>query len=371
MTDGGRGAGPGPGTRIESGLVPEARRLHRESFVFDGHNDLALRILDGEDPSERTEGGHLDLPRMREGGLDGGIFAVWVPPGSEDPLGRVLEGVEELHRFLSDTPGIRPVLRTSDLEAARAGGEVAAVVGVEGGYGVRSPDDVTRLHAAGVRCLTLTWSSPTAWADAAGAPPRHGGLTRTGRAVVRRLEELGVLVDVSHASDEAARQVLEVAEAPVVASHSGFRAVARHPRNLPDALLEALAATGGVVGVNFFPAYLDEGYGRRFEDLRDRSGRALFTPDGRRALEEAAENLPPVGLDRVAAHVRHGVEVAGEAHVGLGSDFDGVPVLPEGMEDVRDLPRVTAALVREGLSPGTIRGVLGDNFLRVLREVLS
>lgn len=347
-----------------------AAALHRDAFVFDGHNDLVLRLLEGEDPARPTGRGHLDLPRMEAGGLDGGIFAVWVDPGSEDPLAETLRGLRTLGAFLRDADGVRPVLTSADLGAARQAGEVAAVMGVEGAYGV--VDDlgaVDRMHAAGARCVTLTWSEPTAWADAAGTEPVHGGLTPFGGRVVERLQELGVLVDVSHASDRTALDVLERARRPVVASHSGCRSVARHPRNLPDRVLEALADGGGLAGVIFFPGYLDAAHGRPFDRLRE-EGVDVLSPEGCEALAAATRDLPPVGLDAVARHVEHAVDAAGPDAVGLGSDFDGAPSLPEGMDDVADLPRLTERLAARGMEPDTLRAVLGGNFARVLDEAL-
>ena len=350
-----------------AGGATDARSLH----VFDGHNDLALRVLEGEDPAGRLEGGHLDLPRAREGGLDGGIFAVWVEPGGDDPLGRTLRGVERLTAWLDAAPGVRPVLRAADLARAEEVGDLAAVVGVEGGYGIR--DDLRaadRLFEFGVRCLTLAWMEPTDWIDAAGAPPRHGGLTGFGARLVDRLQELGIVVDVSHASDRATARVLERAEGPVLASHSGARTVADHPRNLPDELLEAVAASGGAVGVNFFPGYLDGAYGDRFEAFRRGAGPDAFTPEGREALEREVEDLPPVGVGRIVRHLEHVRSVAGTGSAALGSDFDGAPTLPEGMRDVRDLPVLTERLVAAGWLEGDVRVVLGGSLRRVLEELL-
>lgn len=361
----------GPAGGPPRGAGADARALHRDARVLDGHNDLALRILEGDDPADRLEGGHLDLPRAREGGLDGGIFAVWVDPESDDPLGETLRGVEALTGWLDAAEGVRPVLRASDLERADRAGELAAVVGVEGGYGIRGDlRAADRLFEFGVRCLTLTWMEPTGWADAAGAPPRHGGLTRFGARLVDRLQELGIVVDVSHASDRATARVLERAEGPVLASHSGARAVAGHPRNLPDELLEGIAASGGLVGVVFFPGYLDAAYGSRFEPFRRGSGPDVFTPRGREALEGEVADLPPVGLDRIVRHLEHARSVGGIRSVGLGSDFDGAPTLPEGMRDVRDLPRLTGLLVDAGWSEAEVRAVLGGNLLRLLEALL-
>jgi len=340
------------------------------SFVFDGHNDLALRILDGEDPSGSLPGGHLDLPRMRRAGLDGGVFAVWIAPTGPDPLERTLRGLRALRRWLEAGEGVRPVLDASDLGTARRAGEVAAVMGVEGGYGI--VDDlgaVDRLHEAGMRCLTLTWTLPTAWADAAGAPARHGGITPFGARVVQRLQERGVAVDLSHASDATVRDVLARTERPVIASHSSVRAIADHPRNLPDALLRGIAGSGGVVGVNFFPGFLDEEYARVWERVRRELGSRAFGPGGRRAL--ARERPPPVGVERLAEHVEHALRVAGPEAVGLGSDFDGIPALPDGISDVTDLPRLARVLEERGLDRETLEAVLGGNFRRLFLRLLG
>lgn len=352
--------------------VTRLRELHHEAFVFDGHNDLALRLLAGEDPSGRLQGGHLDLPRMREGGFDGGIFAVWSDPDADRPLADALDGVARLRTFLEETPGMRLVLTSEDLEAAA--GEVAALIGVEGAYGVEEPSDVDRLYDAGARCLTLTWMAHTPWADASGLPPAHGGLTDAGRRILARAERLGMVADISHSSDATARDVLRAAQRPVIASHSGVRAVADHNRNLPDDLLEELAARGGVLGVNFFSAYLDEDFSRGYEAIRVRLEREgaddAFQP--RSALGRAvAAELKPVPFGRLLEHFRRAIAVAGPEHVGLGSDFDGVLATPEGLDDVCDLPKITAGLAEDGLSDEELRSVLGGNFRRVLSDVLS
>ncbi|MFO7586928.1 MAG: dipeptidase [Gemmatimonadota bacterium] len=352
----------------------EALRLHRDVFVFDGHNDLAPRLFEGESLEDRGGRGHLDLARMRRGGLDGGIFAVWIDPDRPEPLRRALEGLERLTRILEDHPGVRVVRDADDLRAARREGRIAVVPGVEGGYGIVDRlQAVARLHEAGMRCLTLAWMRPTAWIDAAGADPVHGGLTAFGRRVVERLASLGVVIDVSHASDAATAEVIDVARVlgvPVAASHSGVRAVADHPRNLPDGLLEAVAATEGIVGINFFSAYLDAAYGRGFRALQERAG-----PEGAWDMEAlaraCARELAPVPFSRILEHAEHALRVAGAEHVGLGSDFDGVAALPEGMRDAGDLPRLTAGLAALGFDAPALEAFLGAAWLRVLSAVLS
>lgn len=357
--------------------VTRLNQLHHDAFVFDGHNDLALRLLAGEDPSGRLQGGHLDLPRMREGGFDGGIFAVWSDPDADRPLHDVLDGVARLRVFLEETPGMRLVLTADDLEAAAAAsgsGDVAALIGVEGAYGVEEPSDVDRLYDAGARCLTLTWMAHTPWADASGLPPAHGGLTDVGRRILARAEKLGMVADISHSSDATARDVLRAAQRPVIASHSDVRAVADHHRNLSDDLLEELAARGGVLGVNFFSAYLDESFSRGYEAVRERLEREgaddAFQPRSELGRAVAAE-LKPVPFSRLLEHFRRAIAVAGPEHVGLGSDFDGVLATPEGLDDVRDLPKITAGLAEHGLTDEELRSVLGGNFRRVLSSVLS
>ncbi|MFQ5889998.1 MAG: dipeptidase [Gemmatimonadota bacterium] len=352
-------------------MTPEqALRLHHEAFLFDGHNDVAWYLFEGDDVAGRRGRGHLDLPRMREGGFDGGIFAVWIDPNLPHPLERSLEGVERLHAFLQDTPGFRPVLAPADVTAAERRGEVAALIGVEGGYGIT--DDLSalnRLHRAGMRCLTLAWMAPTAWADASGTAPAHDGLSAFGLRVVERLQELGVVIDVSHASDRAVQQVLERADVPIAATHSGVRAVADHHRNLPDALVERLAAADGVIGINFFSAYLDSRFAREFEELRRRL--AGDGPADHETLDRAAGELRPAPLERLLEHIEHAARVAGWEHVGLGSDFDGVASLPDGLRDARDLPRITTALAERGADEASLRALLGENFRRLLETVLA
>ncbi|MFW6192228.1 MAG: dipeptidase [Gemmatimonadota bacterium] len=352
-----------------SDVDPDA--LHRSSFVFDGHNDLALRILEGDDPAGPLEGGHLDVPRMRAGGFDGGVFAVWMDPSADELPERTRAAVRRVRGWVERTDGVRLVLRAGDLAPAKDDDGIAVVLGVEGGYAIG--DDASAVDAlfeAGVRCLTLTWMEPTGWADAAGAEPRHGGLAPPGRDVVARLEALGVAVDLSHAADTTVRDVLDVMAGPPLVSHSGLRALADHPRNLPDELLVEVAGRGGVLGVNFFPGYLDEATGRAFEALRREVGVGALGEVGRDRLAGADGTTPSVGLERVVDHLEHALSVAGSGAVGLGSDFDGVPVLPDGLPDVAALPALTSLLLGRGIPAATVRGVLGGNLRRLFRQVL-
>jgi membrane dipeptidase len=353
------------------GLTPlseDLLQLHHDAFVFDGHNDAAIRLLAGEDLSRRLEGGHLDLPRMREAGFDGGIFALWSDPESERPLAEALSGAARFGTFLQETPGMRLVLNAGDLAQAERAGDVAVVIGVEGAYGVESPDDVDRLYDVGVRCLTLTWMAHTSWADASGLAPAHGGLTREGRRILARIEKLGMIADISHAAETTARDVLQVAERPTIASHSGVRRIADHHRNMSDDLLELLARRDGVLGVVFFSGYLDAEFWRASSEVGARLEAEGMETDSnpRSALARAvAEEVTPVPFGRLLAHFSHAISV------GFGSDFDGVIALPEGLEDVRDLPKITAALAASGLRGEEVRAVLGGSLRRALESVLA
>ena len=352
-----------------------ALAVHRDSFVFDGHNDVAGPLRRGESLDDRGGRGHLDLVRMRAGGLDGGIFAVFIDPDPslDDPLERTRAGVRQLREALEAHPAVRLVLTASDAEEAAAArtpgdGPIAALIGVEGGYAIDGDLDVVdELFEAGMRCLTLTWNAPTAWADAAsaGGGP-HGGLTAFGRRLIERLQRLGVLVDLSHASDETARAVTSRAERPVVASHSGMRRLAPLPRNLPDELAEAIAGTGGLVGISFFNGHLDAEFEARCAPLRERR----FDDDEAlaRAVLELAGTLP---LSRLVDHVRHADAVVGADHVGLGSDFDGMWAPPAGLDDVSRLPDLTVALAGAGVfDERGLTAFLGANWIRVLASAL-
>ena len=349
----------------------EARALHHEAFVFDGHNDLAGPLARGESLADRNGRGHVDLRRMREGGLDGGIFALFVDPDPDlpEPTKRTLDGLRRLRETLEAHPEVGLILSAADateLAASPSPAPIGALLGVEGGYAIRDDLDVVdELFRLGMRCLTLTWKEPTGWADAADAGP-HGGLTETGRRVVDRLQRLGVLVDLSHASDATARDVIERAERPVVASHSGMRRLAPLARNLSDDLLEAIAGTGGLVGVSFFNGHLDAEFEARCAPLRERDFADMEELAG--AVLEEVGTLP---LSRLVDHIEHAARLAGPDHVGLGSDFDGMWAPPRGLEDCARLPELSVALTDAGVfDEEGLTSFLGANWLRVVSAAL-
>lgn len=313
------------------------------ALVVDGHMDTPLRLVDeGTDLGDPLPG-HADLPRMKEGGLDAVFLAAWIDP--EFAPDRAFARAEALLAAIRDAAEGHPeacgfATSAGDVRRLAAAGRVALLAGVENGQALEGRvENVARLHALGARYLTLTWMNSSELGDAAGGEPLHGGLTELGRDVVAEMNRVGMLVDLSHAAPATFDDALEVARGPVVVSHAATEAQGRHPRNVTDAQIRAVAATGGLVGVAFMPSYLVPG-----------------DPD-------AAD------VRAVADHLERIAEVAGPAHAALGSDFDGVPRLPRGLAGVQDLPRVPEELARRGWSAADLAAVLGENWLRVLESL--
>lgn len=326
--------------------------LHRETLVFDGHCDTLLAVVGrGEEPGrllgERSGRGHLDLPRMREGGVGAQVFACYVRreyrhAGAAAEVLRLLDAF--YREWEANAEHMALCTTAAEVESAHAQGKVAALLAIEGGEALEESLGTLRMfHRLGVRLLTLTWNFRNALADGLWAARSGGGLTEFGVEVVREMNRLGMVVDVAHLAPAGVNDVLEVSEAPVVASHANARALCDHPRNLTDAQLEGIAATGGLVGVSFVPNFIaEEGQG--------------------------------ASLERLADHIDHIVQVAGIDHVGLGSDWDGFSAEKaqvEGLRDVTDLPALTAELCRRGYTAEEVRKVLGENWLRVWRTVAS
>ena len=371
----------------DRGLRERARALHAEALVVDGHNDLAwrLRATTGLDLERarldvRSDEGHTDLVRLREGGVDAQWWAAWVPPDEAsggDAAVLALEQVDLIRRVVARWPERLGLARTAeDVERIAASGRTASLIGVEGGHAIAGSLGVLRvMHACGVRCLTLTHAASHDWADASTDAPRHGGLSEFGREVVRELNGLGMLADLSHASDDCARDAMDVSRAPPFFSHSGARAVADHPRNVPDELLTAVGSRGGIVMVNFYSGFVvpeSAASVRDFFGARKRLRRRHAGDENafRRAWDRWMQAHPVARgtVEHVVDHVAYIAEVGGVDHVGLGSDFDGVPDLPEGLGDVAAYPAVTEALLRRGFADAEVRKILGQNFMRVFRR---
>ncbi|MBI4512547.1 MAG: membrane dipeptidase [Gemmatimonadetes bacterium] len=357
-------------------LARRARRIHREAIVVDGHNDLPWRMrtegsssFDVIDIAQRLSTGHTDIPRLREGGVDAQFFAAYVPVDfiSQGALRVCLEQIDLVHRMVSRYPDLELATGAADVERIARKGKIAALIGIEGGHCIENSLGALRMvYALGARYMTLTHNRTLEWADAATDSARHGGLTPFGEEVVGEMNRLGMLVDLSHVSDETMRDALRVSRAPVIFSHSSARAIADHPRNVPDDVLPLVKANGGVVMVNFYPGFVVPEVARALRELRARY------PDPAE-YDNAASELwranPTRGtVKTLADHVDHIARVAGVDHVGLGSDYDGIDVTPEGMEDVSRFPVLAEELLRRGYTDEDLRKILGGNVLRVLRR---
>jgi membrane dipeptidase len=383
------GAGDGDQPDLEIGaasFAARARRIHDRLPVIDGHNDLPWELrtragsdLDEADPSGHLAGYHTDVPRLLKGGVGSQFWSVYVPAWSEAPLRHTLEQVMLVHRMVERDPDHLAMAGTAaDIVRIRAEGRIACLMGAEGGHSIEgSLGSLQALAALGVRYMTLTHADSHEWADSATDDPRHGGLTEFGEAVVHEMNRLGMMVDISHVSADTMRHAIRVSRAPVIASHSSAEALAPHPRNIPDDVLEMIGETGGVVMVNFYPGFVVAASAERARGMFNvaRRLRARFGPDEEPAFEQAMRDLMAGrGWDRgsvqdVVDHIEHIAHVAGIEHVGLGSDFDGVDMTPAGLEDVSCYPAITEELLRRGWSDGDVGRVLGENVLAVMRRV--
>lgn len=367
-----------------------ARDVHFDSIVIDGHSDTTPRFQDptwsfGERHAARD--GSMDLPRIREGGLDVQFWSIYMgrreTPGSA--LREALERIDAVHemaaRYSDDVVVAGSVQEIRD---AVARGKFVSLMGIEGGHIIEESLPALRnFYRLGVRYMTLTHSFHTTWADSSGTrsvpDPVHDGLTEFGKQVVGEMNRIGMLVDVSHVSDKTFFDALEVTRAPVIASHSSARAIADHTRNMSNDMLRALAQNGGVLMINFYPAYIDEKAGDEtrlyFEEHAERFENIVAAADGdarkRRALmiqQFVKYPVPQTSLDTLLDHFDLAIEVAGPEHVGIGADWDGVASMPVGMEEISELPSLTRGLLSRGHSPETVQKVLGENLLRVLER---
>ncbi|MGH7562975.1 MAG: dipeptidase [Gemmatimonadota bacterium] len=314
--------------------------MYSDALLIDGHMDTPLRLADeGVDIGVRRDEGHVDLVRLREGGVDGVFMAAWIDP--KIPLGSRLTRAERLLGAIREAAEIRPdrarfVTTAAEARRAAAEGRTALLAGVENAQALDDDlDNVTRLRGLGARYLTLTWMNSNVFADAAGGERLHGGLSELGRRLVDELDRSGVLVDLAHASPETFWDVLDRCVRPPVVSHSATEARGRHPRNISDDQLRGLAEKGGLVGINFFPRYL-------------------------------APDTGSCDWRTIVDHLDRAVQVAGPRHVALGSDLDGVPSLPEGFRGAQDFPLIAGELEQRGYERDELEAILGGNWLRVL-----
>ena len=365
--------------------LARARALLAAVPLIDGHNDLPWALRDagcadfrGADLARPVGFTQTDLPRIAAGGLSGQFWSVYVPAElqGQTAVATTLEQIDLVHRMIRQYPGqLQLALTADDVRRAVAAGRVASLLGAEGGHSIACSMGVLRmLHALGVRYLTLTHNASVPWADAATGEQQAGGLTAFGREVVREMQRLGMLVDLSHVSPGTMRDALAAAEAPVIFSHSSARALCDHPRNVPDDVLAALAVRGGVCMVTFVPAFISPAvreWDRALTASMERSGLDpwdLSVREGAGRERAAADPPPRATVADVAAHVEHVREVAGIEHVGLGGDFDGCADMPDGLADVSRYPALFAELLERGWSEEDCAKLAGGNILRVLRE---
>jgi membrane dipeptidase len=367
-------------------ISARARKLHFSSIVVDTHDDTTQRFLDGKfDLGPRDASGSIDIPRMKEGGLSAIFFSIWMPSKitGPDAVKRALVQIDAVREQIRRHPGDLVLATTAeDVRAAHKQGKIAALMGVEGGHMIASDLAVLRSYAAlGVRYMTLTHSGNDEWADSSTDTPAHNGLTEFGKDVVREMNRLGVIVDISHVSDKTFYDALEVSKAPLFASHSSCRVICDAPRNMTDEMIKALAAKGGVIQINYHVGFLSQEYRSAStpelakqlgEEVKKRCGddEGCQIIEGEKVTREfvAQGKLPRVDWTKIIEHIDHAVKIAGADHVGLGSDFDGAN-MPFGMEDASKLPQITEALLRKGYSEGDIKKILGENTLRVMTEV--
>lgn len=365
-----------------------AKKLHFSSIIVDTHDDTPQRFLDGKfDIGVRRADGSIDIPRMREGGLGAIFFSIWIPSK--------ITGQEAVSRALTQIDAVREQVRAhskelalattaAEVRAAHKQGKIAALMGVEGGHMINSDLEVLRkLAGLGVRYMTLTHSGNDEWADSSTDKPAHNGLTDFGKEVVREMNRLGMMVDISHVSDKAFYDALEVSKAPLIASHSSCRALCDAPRNMTDQMMKDLAAKGGAIQINYHVGFLSQEFRNAEkahpeinkaigEEVQKRCGdnEACQLIEGDRLTREYVEQgeLPRVQWTKIIEHIDHAVKVAGVDHVGLGSDFDGAN-MPYGMEDASKLPKITDALLKKGYPEGDVKKILGENTLRVMVEM--
>jgi membrane dipeptidase len=368
-------------------LWQRALQIQRRAIVIDTHNDITTPMtnddydLGGTPPTPyRTS-----IERMKKGGLTAEFFSLYVKPWYVEHGGaarRTLDMIDSVYRAIERHPrDLMLATSAADIRRAKQQGKIAALMGIEGGHAIEdSLPTLREFYRLGVRYMTLTWNNTNNWADSNRGPATHHGLSDFGKEVVREMNRLGMLVDISHVSDETMNAALDVSKAPIIASHSSARALSNVPRNIPDDILRRIAKNGGVVQVNFYSLFVDEKTVRPQSDARDARIKAQqaaidekYKDDPERRAEEsdkleAANPLPPLPISKLIDHIDHIVKVAGIDHVGIGADFDGANDMPEGAQDVSMLPNITYELLKRGYSEPDIRKILGENLLRVMAQ---
>ena len=368
-------------------VADRAQKLHFSSIVLDTHDDTTQRFFSKDfSLGRRNPDGHIDIPRMREGGMNAIFFSIWIdgrvlgPPAIQKALDQIDAIHENVRQFSKDLVFCRTA---AEVRRAHEQGKIAALIGVEGGHMIGNDIRMVRIFAdLGVRYMTLSHFYNDEWADSSTDKPVHNGLTDYGKDILREMNRQGIMVDISHVSDKTFYDALEVSKAPLIASHSSCRALCNHPRDMSDEMIKALGAKGGVIQINYEMAFIDQAYKEAYD--RETGGVVQHISDltkncnndeaciAREMLKlrqklTAEGKLPHVSWERIVDHIDHAVKLVGADHVGLGSDFDGAD-MPEGMEDCSKLPKITEALLRKGYSDSDVRKILGENTLRVMEQ---
>jgi membrane dipeptidase len=380
-------------TGADPKIWAQALKIHKRAIIVDGHNDIPTPMYDEDyDLATPTKGKfhldgdpfHSDLQRFKQSGITGEFFSIYVSANYVKTGGsasHALNLIDSTYRAVEKYPQeLMPCTTVADIRRAKKVGKICALMGIEGGHAIEDSLAALReFYRLGVRYMTLTHNNTNNWADAHRDEPRNNGLSDFGKDVVREMNRLGMLVDISHVSAKTMSDVLDVSTAPIIASHSGARAVAEHTRNVSDEILKRIAKNGGVIMVNFYPSFLDERTNREENERSKRLKSQLDAfketyKDNAQAYNEAERKLfaeNPIYMPsytRIVDHIDHIKQVAGIDYVGIGSDFDGVPFLPSGMNGMEDLPLVTYEMLRRGYSEQDIRKVLGENFLRAFAK---
>ena len=368
-------------------IAARAKKLHFSSIVLDTHDDTTQRFFSKDfDLGKRNPDGHVDIPRMREGGMNAIFFSIWIdgrimgPPAVEKALDQIDAVHENVLKYSKDLVFCRTA---EEVRRAHAQGKIAALIGVEGGHMIGNDIRVLRMFGdLGVRYMTLTHFYNDEWADSSTDKPAHNGLTDFGKDGVREMNRQGIMVDISHVSDKTFFDALEVSKAPLIASHSSCRALCNHPRDMADDMIKALAAKGGVIQINYERSFIDQAYKDAYDKVsggvvaatekitQECSGDGDCTSRKLRDLQTQMEGsgaLPRVSWERIVEHIDHVVKLVGPDYVGLGSDFDGA-TMPDGLEDCSKLPKITEALMRKGYKDEDVRKILGGNLLRVMEQ---
>jgi membrane dipeptidase len=369
-------------------IAERAHKLQFSSFVIDTHDDTTQRFFSktGFDLGKRNSDGSIDIPRMREGGMNGIFFSIWIDGRTLGPpaIQKALDQIDAVRENVAKYPKEIVLARTAeDVRRAHAQGKIAALIGVEGGHMIGNDIRMVRIFSdLGVRYMTLSHFYNDEWADSSTDKPAHNGLTDYGKDIVREMNRQGMLVDISHVSDKTFYDALEISKAPLIASHSSCRALCNHPRDMSDEMIKALASKGGVIQINYEKSFIDQAYKDASDkatggvvEMMDKIKKACGDDEECAGLQMkkietqliAEGKLPHVTWERIIDHIDHAVKLVGADHVGLGSDFDGAN-MPEGMEDASKLPKITEALLRKGYSESDIRKILGENTLRIMEQ---